>query len=195
MVAVMCNSHKSLLRCELKKFIILIVGMFVGQTILAMSLGNKPLQQEVVKENIGKKIDDKEIVTHNKNNDLKPFKITVGGVLYLIYDKDTTADKIEVIRVCNYKNKKKITQSTISRSAFLEVKNISDNLKYINREVNKVQVGTPNENKQLSAIIPILDLEKIKNDMHRLKELLEGKKIKPVVYEFNLESGGFKTKS
>lgn len=70
------------------------------------------------------------------------------------------------------------TQSTISEGACLEVQKITDDLKNINRELDKVQVGSSDET-HFRAVIPILNLKQIQNDMHHLKEILGvGKKPK-----------------
>lgn len=79
------------------------------------------------------------------------------------------------------------TQSTISEGARLEVQKITDDLKNINRELDKVQVGSSDET-HFRAVIPILNLKQIQNDMHHLKEILgAGKKSKSDVPFFQSE--------
>lgn len=185
----------------MKKITILVMGLFIYQSILASSTNTEVSQQNIAKEKLNVKIESKDTIRSDKQeiaaqsmqdgnsdrgNISKPLEIRAGDALYLIYDrtydsKDTAGmatDKIKVTRIQRQGNKKKITQSTISRSTFLEIKKINDNLKYINRELDKIQAGSSSGNEQLRDIIPILNLEKIQNDMHHLRELLEGRKIK-----------------
>lgn len=79
------------------------------------------------------------------------------------------------------------TLATISPDARIEVDKITEDLKNVNRELDKIQVGSTDET-HFRAVVPLLNLEKIENDIHRLNELTNGntKPIKPI--EFSLQS-------
>lgn len=80
------------------------------------------------------------------------------------------------------------TQATISEGAWLEVQKITDDLKKINRDLDKVQVGSSDKT-HVRAVIPIINLEQVQNDIHRIKELI-GADAKPAsqepLYEYEL---------
>lgn len=127
---------------------------------------------------------DKLKATHIKDRDDTS---SFGGSFQFTVGKDAKTCPVPAVFDFDHKEKTYVgaTQSTISKDAYIEVKKITDDLQKINRELDKVQIGS-SDTTHLRAVIPMLNLEQIQKDMQRINELLGGDSKLDEPIEFSL---------